>query len=279
MPRRHNCALLNTRSLNGKGTLLSDIMIERNLDLLFLTETWQMPDDFIELNLLTPPGYSYLTKPPLTGRGGGLAVVFKNNYKMTKYDVLNVSSFECLSFKLAGPAPILILMIYRPPKHNSSFLSELTELLTLACAQHDIIIMLGDFNIHVDSDCNTAKDFLSVLDHFDVSQHGQMGISDHKLIVFGFPLPLVKPKTKTTISYHNLKSVTIDSFSVAIAASPLSSALNLLSPDEILSTYNETICNVLDDLAPLKTRTVPSAHSSPWFTPELRVMKAECRHK
>ncbi len=171
MPRRHNCALLNTRSLNGKGTLLSDIMIERNLDLLFLTETWQMPDDFIELNLLTPPGYSYLTKPRLTGRGGGLAVVFKNNYKMTKYDVLNVSSFECLSFKLAGPAPILILLIYRPPKHNSSFLSELTELLTLACAQHDRIIMLGDFNIHVDSDCNTAKDFLSVLDYFDVSQH------------------------------------------------------------------------------------------------------------
>ncbi len=164
-----------------------------------------------------------------------------------------------------------------------------------------------DFNIHVDSDCNTAKDFLSVLDYFEVSQHidfpthshshtldllctiginvgnnvgaqgHEMGISDHKLIVFGFPLPLAKPKTKTTISYRNLKSVTIDSFSVAIAAFPLSSALNLLSPDEILSTYNETICNVLDDLAPLKTRTVPSAHSSPWFTPELRVMKAECR--
>ncbi len=245
-----------------------------------------------------------MTKPPLTGRGGGLAVVFKNNYKMTKYDVLNVSSFECLSFKLAGPAPLLILLIYRPPKHNSSFLSELTELLTLACAQHDRIIMLGDINIHVDSDCNTANDFLSVLDYFDASQHidfpthshshtldllctvgidnvgaqgHEMGISDHKLIVFGFPLPLVKPKTKTTISYRNLKSVTTDSFSVAIAASPLSSALNLLSPDEILSTYNETTCNVLDDLAPLKTRTVPSAHSSPWFTPELRVMKAECR--
>ncbi len=84
VPHRHNCALLNTHSLYGKGTLLSDIMIERNLDLLFLTETWQMPDDFIELNLLTPPGYSYLTKPRLTGRGGGLAVVFKNNYKTTK---------------------------------------------------------------------------------------------------------------------------------------------------------------------------------------------------
>ncbi len=110
------------------------------------------------------------------------------------------------------------------------------------------------------------------------AQCHEMGISDHKLIVFSFPLPLVKPKTKTTISYRNLKSVTIDSFSVAIAASPLSSALNLLSPDEILSTYNETICNVLDDLSPLKTRTVPSAHSSPWFTPELRVMKAEYRH-
>ncbi len=164
--------------------------------------------------------------------------------------------------------------------------------------------MLGDFNIHDESDCNSAKYFLSVLDYFDVSQYidfpmhshshtldllctvgidnvgaegHKLGTSDHKIIVFCFPLLLVKPKTKTTISYRNLKSVTTDNFSVAIAASPLSSALNLLNPDEILSTYNES-SNVLDVLAPLKTRTVPSAHSSPWFTPELRVMKAKSRH-
>ncbi len=129
--------------------------------------------------------------------------------------------------------------------------------------------------IHTDIK-QTYKPPIVGIDNVGAQGH-EMGISDHKLIVFGFPLPLVKPKTKTTISYRNLKSVTIDSFSVAIPASPLSSALNLLSPDEILSTYNETICNVLDDLALLKTRTVPSAHSSPWFTPELRVMKAECR--
>ncbi len=90
VPHRHNCALLNNHSLTGKETLLIDIIIERNLDFLFLTETWQMSDDFIALNLLTPPGYSYLTKPHLTGRGGGLAVVFKNNYKITKYDALDV---------------------------------------------------------------------------------------------------------------------------------------------------------------------------------------------
>jgi len=32
-------------------------------------------------------------------------------------------------------------------------------------------MMLGDFNIHVDSDCTAANDFMSVLDYFEVFQH------------------------------------------------------------------------------------------------------------
>ncbi|KAI4881218.1 hypothetical protein NFI96_033452, partial [Prochilodus magdalenae] len=55
-------------------------------------------------------------------------------------------------------------------------------------------------------------------------------------------------------------------------------------PDEAVSLYNESISAVLDTLAPLKTRTVPSTHSSPWFTSELRTLKTsgrrlECLYK
>lgn len=76
-PLRHNFALLNTHSLANKGTLLNDIIAERKLDILLLTETLQLPNDFMELNLLTPPGYCHLPKPRLTGRGCGLAAVIK----------------------------------------------------------------------------------------------------------------------------------------------------------------------------------------------------------
>lgn len=43
--------------------------------------------------------------------------------------------------------------------------------LNLACAQHYKIIKLVDLNIHVDNKCTFVKDFLSILDYFDISQH------------------------------------------------------------------------------------------------------------
>ncbi|KAK3528942.1 hypothetical protein QTP70_014153 [Hemibagrus guttatus] len=101
-PLRHNFALLNTRSLANKATLLNDMIIERKLDMLLLTETWQSPNGFMELNLLTPPGYYHLSEPRLTGRGGGLAAVIKNKYKTINIDFHAVVSFEYLSFRIAA---------------------------------------------------------------------------------------------------------------------------------------------------------------------------------
>jgi len=102
-------------------------------------------------------------------------------------------------------------------------------------------------------------------------------LHDHKLIDFSFSLPLAKSKIKSTISYRNLKNINADNFSAAIAASSLPLSVNLCCPGELLSSYNEATSNVLEALAPVKTRTVPSAYSSPWFTPELRLMKAKAR--
>jgi len=106
-------------------------------------------------------------------------VIFKNNYKVTKYVILDVPSFQCVSLQLAGPALLLILLIYRPLRNNPNFCSDLTELLTLAFARHDRIMMLCDFNIHVDSDFTDANDFLPVLDYFEVSQHIDIPTHSH----------------------------------------------------------------------------------------------------
>ncbi len=81
-----------------------------------------------------------------------------------------------------------------------------------------------------------------------------VGTSDHKLIDFSFSLPLVKPKMKSTISYWNMRNISTENFSTAIAASSLSLSVNLSCAGEILSLYNDATSNVLEAVAPRKTR-------------------------
>ena len=49
------------------------------------------------------------------------------------------------------------------------------------------------------------------------------------------------------------------------------------NPDELVTLYNTCLTNTLTSIAPLKTRSVSFSTSAPWFTPELRSMKAKNR--
>ena len=79
------------------------------------------------------------------------------------------------------------------------------------------------------------------------------------------------------VTYRNLKSLDPLTFSASLHTSPLSDISFLSCPDEILSVYNDSILHTLDALAPVKQRLLPSSRSSPWFTIELRAMKATGR--
>lgn len=71
LPGRLNCniAHLNAWSITNKAWFINDLITQKKLDMFFLSETWQQPGDFLHRNMLTPPGYSYLSKPWLKGRG------------------------------------------------------------------------------------------------------------------------------------------------------------------------------------------------------------------
>ncbi len=49
----------------------------------------------------------------------------------------------------------------------------------------------------------------------------------------------------------------------------------LLGLDELTSYYNDQLQNVLDVVAPVRTRIVSFAHTAPWYTSELRLLKAK----
>lgn len=187
------------------------------------------------------------------------------------------SSFECLAFKCKHPLSTTILLIYRPPKPNSAFIPEISNLLSTICTQCANIILLGDMNIHVNSStCCSATEFLQLLDCFNLTQlvdaptHNRghtldlvitnsahlsdllvydLGVSDHKAISMKMSLPTVLIKPKRQICFRNLNNINPD-----ILASDLQHFLSVhsLPAMDSLDYYNNTLRGILDFQPPVK---------------------------
>lgn len=153
---------------------------------------------------------------------------------------------------------------------------EIHDLLTTLCTTSANIIILGDFNIHVDTpSCHLAAEFLHLLDCLNLTQYVvvpthtrghtldlvitnytlisnllvfDLGVSDHKAISMELPIlyPLDKPKRQ--ISFRN--TVT-----------------------DSVNFYNASLSSLLDLHAPVKTGTVTFTLLAPWYTSDLGEMK------
>lgn len=104
----------------------------------------------------------------------GTVVVWLSSTEVIWASSLNslpeLSSFECLAFKCKPPLSTTILLIYRPPKPNASFIPEMSNLFSTFCTMSANIIALGDMNIHVNSPtCRFAAEFLQLLDCFNLA--------------------------------------------------------------------------------------------------------------
>ncbi|KAL6471391.1 hypothetical protein MHYP_G00200410 [Metynnis hypsauchen] len=244
----------------------------------------------------------YLQKARSSGRGGGLATIYRSDLDLSYLPLPELSSCECLAFRCKLPSPVTILLIYRPPKPNPSFIPEMYNLLSPLCTTSANIIIIGDINIHVNNpSCRFAAEFLQMLDCFslrqlvDVPTHSRghtldlvitdsapvrnlsvydLGVSDHRVVSMELPILSLSMKPKCQICFRNLKKINPEIMTIDLK--------NLLHTDlpsvnDAVDLYNKTLSSILDLHAPVKTRTVTFSRSAPWFTDELREMKAAGR--
>lgn len=156
------------------------------------------------------------------------------------------------------------------------------------------VILLEDFNTHVDTACSNIAQLKTVLDCFDLFQnvnfpthpHGHtldlvctsgfnnisisglaIPISDHKLITFDFTLICPTKCTHNIIILHcNIRAVDASLFSASIPSSAISDVLNLNCPC-LLFLYHSLIADILDEHAHIRTRSVPWPFAeSKWST-------------
>jgi len=309
------CSLINCRSISNKSEMLNDFICEQSLDCVALTETWlsaQDDNNKVVLSSLLPDNYDIVHVPRPT-RGGGVGFVHKKHLKV-KVDktVKSFSSFEHMMVMVeASSFTFRFLVIYRVPpssKNNikkSSFIDEFGELLELTSTLSGKIVILGDFNVHMDlTSDHEAVQLSSLLESFGMAQHVsgpthkeghtldlvvtrvdddllqncQTGsfISDHNAV--NFSLRSGKHHTdQKKITYRKIKAIDIQKFSQDLQNSCLLSQPPPENVDDLVKRYNSVLRDLLDLHAPEKSCSVASRTTQPWVTDTLLEAKRNRR--
>lgn len=165
-------ALLNVRSLINKTFIVSDIISSHRLDCILLTETWLDETGKKELLETSPPNFSFSRCTRTSKKGGGVAAIYSDILSCKSIHLGSYSTFEYLALAIRSDYPCLLLTIYRPPRLKKGFLTEFSELLSQITVEYDYILILGDFNIHIDCDTDRfANHFTELLSSFELIQH------------------------------------------------------------------------------------------------------------
>ncbi len=151
--------------------------------------------------------------------------------------------------KIGSSSPLKIILIYRPPKQQTEFFLELCELLTLACAASSQVILIGDFNIHVDTVCSNSTQLKTVLDCFNLTQNVNFPTRTHghtldlvctsgvnNISISGHTIPIRDSGFST--SYRKISAINVNIFAASVASSTISDVFKFTCPSVIFDIYH-----------------------------------------
>ena len=131
---------LNAQSVRNKALDICDYIMQANVDILFLCETWLRPvGDEADCAALTPPGFCFKSLPRKSGTGGGLAGLHRTcltrNIAVSIPDFAFAASEICEVRLSYNGHNAVFLSVYRPPPilqnklTNAMFLEQFSDLL------------------------------------------------------------------------------------------------------------------------------------------------------
>ena len=306
------CALFNAQSVCNKTEFIVDYIVEHEFDLVAVTETWMNENDSAVCAALKIPGYKYQHKPRIGQIGGGVGIFFKESWNCSIQKSRKMKSFEHMCIKLSNKTMSLdIVLLYRPQRVNkvnvstSVFFQELEDMLTQQLASGSKLLLLGDFNFHINMpNDNDGQKLLQLLSDLSLIQHVtgpthsngntldlvithsedalvsnppvlDTFISDHRSIIFQLQIKKAPPVQKT-VSFRKIRSINIEAFKSDIANSDLCKQPKTSLPD-LVDQYSKTLTDCLDIHAPLLTKTITIRPAVTWYTEECSEAKRRRR--
>ncbi|XP_030838753.1 uncharacterized protein LOC762884 isoform X3 [Strongylocentrotus purpuratus] len=250
------------------------------------------------------------SSPRKTGHGGGIAVLFKSELNLTTKPVSNVTTFESVHV-ISRTSTLHIVVIYRPPPSTANgltvpdFLNEFESFLTDLSVLPGKLLVLGDFNFHVDLPAKPdVSAFLQATSSASLHQHVigpthshghtldlvftreteslikkcniyDVQMSDHFVIDVQLDIPLPQPQKILTIS-RNFKAINKEIFLTALCESILDFN-HQGDPESGFKWYNETMQSLLDESAPPTSKERPVRRRMLWYNDDIHLARREKR--
>ncbi len=183
---------LNAQSVKNKTHVIKDYLIEKDVQLCAITETWLKPQNDLEIAEITPPGFKLDPLHRPHNKAGGIAVIHNLKLKAKVSEKGHFASYDYMDIYVPlGSDSIRLLVIYHPPYNylsnpvpDSTFLSEFATHMEKVVPSPGYLVVTGDFNIHVNlldlpyeslSDSKkeyrrTAEKFMDILDAMGLQQ-------------------------------------------------------------------------------------------------------------
>ena len=200
-----------------------------------------------------------------------------------------------------------IIVIYRPPSTCiNQFTDEFSTLLEQLVLSSGYLLIVGDFNIHVDDVENSeSANFLALIDSFDLKQMVSFSthinglvvvrnseplgpvvnietidpaLSDHLAVKFKIPITK-QPFKRKMIKYRNFKSLDSQSLATSISESHICADI-YANLSDMVNGYFDSLTAVIDQVAPIKTRLITIRPNSPCYTIDIdNEKKCRCRYE
>ena len=127
---------LNAQSVRNKALEICDYIMQANVDLVFLCETWLRPvSNEADCAALTPPGFCLKSLPRQSGTGRGLAVLHRTsltrNIAVSTRDFV-FTAFEICEVRLSYDGHTAVFLgVYRPPPSRQNKLTNVSFFLAV----------------------------------------------------------------------------------------------------------------------------------------------------
>jgi len=310
-------ATLNARSLGNKFSAVSELISDREWDILTLTESWHRDSGDVPMLRSVPVGYRVINVPRRrsdrseASSGGGIALYFRDHFRTKRVDVpTDHKSFEsvCVSMSTVR-GPVTIVVIYRPPgRPDANFYNEFTSYLEVVATFNSQLVIAGDLNIHFEQPTdpvtmriNQLLASFALVQRVDQPTHQCGGIldvivtrsdcaisdmvidppslSDHGPVSCTIPCACPASPIFTCRQVRGWKRLDSERFNADLLASSICREESWVdkSADQLFDLYANTLREILDRHAPFHDVKARVSTSTPWFDSECRAIKRNVR--